>query len=106
MFNFFNKEYENISAQEVETQMKDSNTVIIDVREPYEYSSGHIPKAKLMPLGSLAQKVDDINKEKEIIVVCASGARSARAAGYLGKLGYNVKNMSGGMSMWRGSIKR
>lgn len=98
------KNYENISASDVEGLLKDKNIQIIDVRESYEYKSGHIPKAKLIPLGQLTSRMNEINKNKQIILVCASGSRSGRAANLLASEGYKVKNMTGGMSAWRAKL--
>lgn len=92
---------ENISPDEAKALLKDSNTVFVDVREPYEYKNGHIAKAKNIPLGQISGRMTEINKDKQVVVVCASGARSSRAAGMLTSAGYEVKNMSGGMSRWQ-----
>lgn len=105
MLNLFNRSYKNVTESEVKEMMKEKNTVIIDVRESYEYASGHIKGAKLIPLGSLANRYSEIDKNKNVVVVCASGARSARAAGLLGKQGFNVSNLVGGMMRWTGSVK-
>ncbi len=77
---------------------------IIDVREPDEFTGplGHVPGAKLLPLGSLLQKTSELKKEKPIVVVCRSGARSAQASVLLRNAGYSkVANLAGGMLRWR-----
>src|SRR4051812_3240598 len=76
---------------------------VVDVREPAEFSGplGHIEGAKLIPLGSLLQKMDSIEKGKPVVTVCRSGARSAQATVILGKAGFEkVANLSGGMLRW------
>jgi glyoxylase-like metal-dependent hydrolase (beta-lactamase superfamily II)/rhodanese-related sulfurtransferase len=78
---------------------------IVDVREPDEFKGvlGHVPKAKLIPLGSLAEKAKELSKEKPIVVVCRSGARSAQATVMLRNAGFSkVANLAGGMLRWRG----
>ncbi|MDA3846267.1 MAG: rhodanese-like domain-containing protein [Vallitaleaceae bacterium] len=95
---------DNISAVEAQELLKDKNTVFVDVREPYEYANGHIAKASNIPVGQIKERMNQINKEKQVVVVCASGMRSQRAAGILASEGYNVKNMTGGMSSWRGKV--
>jgi len=78
---------------------------IVDVREPDEFTGvlGHLPKAKLMPLGSLMDKAKELSTEKPIVVVCRSGARSAQATVLLRNAGYTkVANLAGGMLRWRG----
>jgi sulfur dioxygenase len=77
---------------------------IVDVREPDEFNGplGHVPGAKLVPLGVLAGKTGDMEKRTPIVVVCRSGARSAQATLVLGKAGFDkVANLSGGMLRWR-----
>ena len=77
---------------------------IVDVREPAEFTGdlGHVPGAVLLPLGSLIGKVAQISREKPVVTVCRSGARSAQASVMLGKAGFDrVANLAGGMLRWR-----
>jgi len=77
---------------------------IVDVREPDEFNGplGHVPGAKLVPLGGLVANANQLSKEKPIVTVCRSGARSAQATVLLGKAGFDrVANLSGGMLRWR-----
>ena len=77
---------------------------IVDVRELDEFNGplGHVTGAKLIPLGSLMNRVSEIEKQKPVVVVCRSGARSAQATLMLGKAGFEkVANLSGGMLRWR-----
>ena len=77
---------------------------IIDVREPEEYDGplGHIPGAILIPLGYLADRIDEIDHDKPAVTVCRAGGRSAHATQILQKAGFsNVANLAGGMLRWR-----
>src|SRR3954454_19123953 len=77
---------------------------VLDVREPDEFngSLGHVEGATLIPLGTLGQKMKALKKEKPIVVVCRSGARSAQATQVLARAGFDkVANLSGGMLRWR-----
>jgi len=77
---------------------------VVDVREPEEFNGplGHVPGARLIPLGTLGQVTTDLAKERPIVTVCRSGARSAQATVLLGKAGFDkVANLSGGMLRWR-----
>jgi glyoxylase-like metal-dependent hydrolase (beta-lactamase superfamily II)/rhodanese-related sulfurtransferase len=77
---------------------------IVDVREPDEFNGplGHVPGAKLVPLGLLASTFSELNTAKPVVTVCRSGARSAQATVMLGKAGFTrVANLSGGMLRWR-----
>jgi glyoxylase-like metal-dependent hydrolase (beta-lactamase superfamily II)/rhodanese-related sulfurtransferase len=79
-------------------------TQIVDVRELDEFNGplGHVTGAKLIPLGSLMNRISEIDKKKPVVVVCRSGARSAQATLMLGKAGFEkVANLSGGMLRWR-----
>ena len=77
---------------------------VIDVREPDEFNGplGHVPGAKLIPMGSLLEKQETLEKQRPIVLVCRSGARSAQATVMLGQAGFDkVANLSGGMLRWR-----
>jgi sulfur dioxygenase len=77
---------------------------IVDVREADEFNGplGHVPGAKLLPLGELAGRLDAIGRDRPVVLVCRSGARSAQATVMLGKAGFaRVANLSGGMLRWR-----
>lgn len=75
--------------------------VIIDVREDYEYQAGHIPGARLIPLGELPNRTSEIPRDETVVLVCRSGNRSAQAHRYLLDQGFtNVHNMRGGMLDW------
>ena len=86
----------------LEEHLKDVQ--IVDVREPEEYNGplGHVPGAKLVPLGKLNEGASELKKAQPVVVVCRSGARSAHATLMLGKAGFDkVANLSGGMLRWR-----
>ena len=77
---------------------------IVDVRQPDEFSGalGHVPGARLVPLGSLAARAKELSKERPIVTVCRSGARSAQATVLLRQAGFDkVANLAGGMLRWR-----
>jgi sulfur dioxygenase len=77
---------------------------IVDVRDEEEYHGplGHIEGARLVPLSELAQRADELAKDRPIITVCRAGARSAQAVTILKKAGFEqVANMAGGMLSWR-----
>jgi phage shock protein E len=75
---------------------------VIDVREEWEYAEGHIPGATLIPLGTLAQRIDEIPTDQPVILVCRSDNRSGQAYRWLRQQGLdNVHNMSGGMLAWQ-----
>lgn len=77
------------------------NIVVLDVREFAEYAFNHIPQAISIPIGELEERMDELNKEDEIFVVCRTGNRSDLAAQKLVEKGFtNVINVVPGMSQW------
>ncbi len=85
------------------TRLYNDDALVLDVREDKEYTAGHIPKAKHIPLGQLAGRLQEIEKfkDKPILVTCRSGHRSARACGMLKKAGFEtVYNQAGGILAW------
>jgi rhodanese-related sulfurtransferase len=91
-----------VQPQWLEEHLRDVQ--IVDVREPAEFNGplGHVPGAKLLPLGSLGEASTQLSKERPVVTVCRSGARSAQATVLLGKAGFSkVANLSGGMLRWR-----
>lgn len=96
-----NSEVREIDPSEI--QEKRDQLVIVDVRRPDEFEGelGHIPGAQLMVLDTLPARLFELPRDKEIVFVCRSGARSGRAAAYAQNEGYeNVYNMRGGMLLW------
>lgn len=78
-----------------------SRPVVVDVREPWEYQQGHVPGALLMPLGQLAMRLDELNPETPVAVICATGNRSQSAAALLGQKGFKtIYNVVGGTLSW------
>ncbi len=76
---------------------------VLDVRQPSEFASGHIPGAVLIPLDQLAARMSELPKDREILCVCRSGARSGSATRTLQSAGYQAVNLSGGMIAWQGA---
>jgi rhodanese-related sulfurtransferase len=72
---------------------------VVDVREPVEWSYGHIEGAIHIPLGELTSRLDEV-PEGQTLVVCKVGARSARAVGWLVQQGRDAVNLDGGMLDW------
>ena len=78
---------------------------LLDVREPNEFQIGRIPGSTLIPLGEVPQRVNEIPRDKEIVVHCKMGGRSAKAATFLRQQGFkNVKNLTGGILAWSDKV--
>ena len=74
--------------------------VILDVREPQEYQINRIPGSVLIPLGEVPRRYAELDTDVEIIAQCKMGQRSAKAADFLRTVGFNVKNLTGGILAW------
>ena len=78
---------------------------LIDVREAFEYEIARINGAKLIPLGEIAERVDELQRERPIVVHCHSGQRSAEAVRLLQQRGFaNVYNLEGGIDAWSDQV--
>ncbi len=78
---------------------------LIDVREPFEYEIARIDGAKLIPLGEISERLDELSGERPIVVHCHTGKRSAQAVRLLQQRGFaNVYNLEGGIDGWSDQI--
>lgn len=88
-------------------EIESRNGLILDVRESAEYAFGHIEGAKSIPLGELESRLEELDREQEIYVICRTGNRSDLAAQLLAKNGFTkVYNVLPGMNEWNGKIKK
>lgn len=94
----------SVSAAELNEKLKNGKRpLVVDVRQPEEFRTGHIVGAKLIPMGELSRRVSELPKDKEIAVICATGSRSRSATKMLLRAGYNAINVKGGMMSWSGN---
>jgi rhodanese-related sulfurtransferase len=90
-----------ISVDEAVAKQQDG-AFILDVREPSEWNEAHIAGATLIPLGELQSRVNELPRDKEIVVVCRSGNRSAQGRDILLNNGFTqVTSMAGGLNQWK-----
>lgn len=93
-----------VSSAEALQLINHKNAIVLDVREPNEYDSGHVLNSKLVPLGKLKERMGELEKFKEqpIVVVCRSGNRSGTACYLLGRKGFSqAYNLAGGVQAWQ-----
>lgn len=95
----FAKPYDKVGAAQA-AALVDAGAILLDVREPHEWQSGHAPKARHIPLGQLTARLRELPSGRPVVTVCRSGARSARAAALLARDGRQVSNLAGGMHAW------
>lgn len=73
---------------------------LVDVREDHEFAAAHVRGAQLIPLGQVAERIDEVPTEGTVYVICARGARSAKAVDHYRRQGIDAVNVAGGMLAW------
>jgi rhodanese-related sulfurtransferase len=79
----------------------DAGALLLDVRNPNEWQVGHAEGAAWIPMTELADRQEELPTDREIVVICKSGARSARVAQALVAAGYEAVNVAGGCDAWQ-----
>lgn len=98
----YQEPFKRISVDEAKQLIESGQARVVDVREPAEWATGHIPGATLVPLGRILSNPQAYVKGDNIIFQCAVGQRSAVAAEVAASLGLkNLYNMEGGIDAWR-----
>jgi len=98
---------EEITATELKQRLdKGDDVQIIDVREPHEYQIGQIPNSRLIPLGQVLNRMDEIDPNRETVVHCKMGGRSAKAIDALQRAGFTGRlvNLKGGITAWSNEV--
>ncbi len=98
---------EEISATELKRKMDAGDDIqLIDVRQPDENAFAKIPGAKLIPLGDVLKRIGEINPDRETIVHCKMGGRSAKVIEAMKQAGYKgeLKNLKGGITAWSNEV--
>ena len=85
---------ESLAAQ------REAATSLIDVRRPDEFEVARVPGARLIPLGELVERIDEVPTDGTVYVICATGVRSAKAAAHFRSLGIDAVNVAGGTKAW------
>jgi rhodanese-related sulfurtransferase len=91
-----------LNALELQEKLKEEKRpFLLDVRQPEEFRLSHIPGAKLIPLGDLSSRMNEVPQGREIVCICASGHRSIPAVRKLMAAGYTASRMKNGMIAWQ-----
>lgn len=98
--------YNSIGVAEFYQASKKERLPIIDVREKEEYARGHVPNAINMPLSSLNENYQELDKDTDYYIICQTGGRSATASRFLAEQGYDVTNVMGGTSAYQGALEK
>ena len=91
----------NISPRKAAELHDEEKVAIVDVRENWEYEAGHVPDSILIPLGDLPERIDEVPRDRPVVLICRSGNRSGQALRFLESEGFdNVHNLVGGITAW------
>ena len=95
-----------ITPKELKSRIdKGDKLVLVDVREQWEYALAKLEGSVLIPLATLPQSIEKLDRQAEIIAYCHHGMRSADATGFLLQQGFsNVKNLIGGIDAWSAQV--
>lgn len=102
MFGFGKKDAsQDITAGDLAHRLRTGDgLLLVDVREPWEFSQGHIAGSKLIPLDHLSTQLARLPRDKTLVAVCRTGNRSSVATSLLKRAGYDVLNLKGGVVDW------
>jgi sulfur-carrier protein adenylyltransferase/sulfurtransferase len=98
---------EEITATELKQRIDQGDDLqIIDVREQHEFEIGRIPNSNLIPLGQVLNRMDEIDPNRETVVHCKMGGRSAKAIEALQRSGFTgpLMNLKGGITAWSNEV--
>ncbi len=98
---------QEITVTELKKQLDSGADIqLIDVREPDEYAFASIDGARLIPLGEIIKRMDELDQTRETVIHCKMGGRSARAIEAMQRSGYSgsLKNLVGGITAWSNEV--
>ena len=91
-----------IDVSELMTERQNGKSpLLLDCREPYEWVQMRIPGSLHMPMGTIPYRLAELEKEADMVVVCAHGVRSYTVAGYLTENGFSARSLKGGLANWQ-----
>ena len=93
--------FTRITVDEAKEMLERNGAAVVDVREPFEYTAGHVPNAALIPVATVYARREDLPRDKDVIFVCAVGQRSALACEMAAAAGLTrLYNLEGGTEAW------
>ena len=95
-----------INVFELKDKLDSKEIILIDVREDYEVKICHIKNSKHISMNRIPNNLDQFDKKNKYAIICHSGVRSLAVTQYLVSLGYNVKNVTGGIDEWALKVEK
>lgn len=92
-----------ISATEAYQRVQQQGALLLDIREAFELGQVRVPGATHIPLGELATRHDELDRNRQVAVICRSGNRSTMAVQQLRQVGIDAVNIAGGLIGWHGA---
>jgi rhodanese-related sulfurtransferase len=90
-----------ITAEETKQKLESKAAVLLDVREPWEVQTAAVSGAKVIPMGELQARVQELDPDEHILVMCHHGVRSLKVTSWLREQGYQkVQSVRGGIDAW------
>ena len=91
-----------MQVPEVDVAAVSDETFLLDVRDPDEWTAGHAETAYHLPMMEIPGRMDEVPQDRDVVVVCRVGARSAQVVAYLQAQGWDrTANLDGGMFAWQ-----
>ncbi|MCC7515926.1 MAG: rhodanese-like domain-containing protein [Pseudomonadales bacterium] len=91
---------DSISVHQLTQQVNQANALVLDLREPKEFREGHVVDALNIPYAKLAERMNELDKARPLVLVDKMGQHSAAAGRTLKQAGFQVSRLQGGMSEW------
>jgi rhodanese-related sulfurtransferase len=102
-----NHKVQSINQVEVLKEIKNTDVMIVDLREPSLYEKGHIPNAINIPFENFQNRYKELDPNKNIFLICHAGPMGRESGQFLLDQGFHrVSNLSGGMAKWTGPIEQ
>lgn len=89
-----------LSPAQAGAALREGGALAVDVREPEEWAAGHVEGSLWIPLGELQARAAELPRDRQLVIVCRSGSRSAYAADALSAAGWDASNLAGGLHAW------
>jgi rhodanese-related sulfurtransferase len=83
---------------------QNADAVLLDVREEWEYAQAHVAGSRLIPMDELPDRLEELNPEHALVVLCHHGNRSQQVSIWLQSRGYDVNNVAGGIEAWADTV--